>query len=522
MSKDQKNNVISLLQNHAINTPDRAAFMWEENKSVSYEEFSQRIASLANHLKKLGIKKSDRVLIFVPLSLELYLTMFAVQQIGAISVFLDSWARVDQLAMCVNISSPKAMISFKKAFEFCKNVAEIENITIKLSTDKMRVDDATCPIEPVELTDTALITFTTGSSDTPKGANRTHGFLLAQHIALKKVLPYKGSEIDLPTFPIFALNNLASGVTTLIPKIDLSAPSEKDGQVLSEQIVSNQIDCITLSPSLFIKLSNFCNGQDLQLPSLKRVVTGGAPISRENVEHFKRLAPNAKILVLYGSTEVEPIAHIEADEMLACMEKGMGVNVGPIAEGLDCKLIKITKDPVAIDHSGWENWALNKDEVGELIVSGAHVCEGYYNDEQAFVKAKIKEPNGKIWHRTGDVGFFDDQGYFWFVGRVHNGVYRDGKLLFPLKPELLMKKLKNVKQAAFIGRPHPTLGEESVAVISLAQTTKETTSFIQEVTSLLKQNEIPVDKVEIIDTIPMDPRHHSKVEYNALRELLRK
>ena len=498
-------NIISLLYEHARKSPKTLAFKGKDFE-ISYIELTHKISSISHHLKKLGIERGDRILIFIPLSLDLYSAMFAVQQIGAIAVFLDSWARKDQLKMCVGIAEPKAMISVRQALQ----IPEIQTIPAKIDIEELRtIDEADCPIQSVSSKETALITFTTGSSGIPKGANRTHAFLEAQHHALKKVIPYSGQELDLPVFPIFALNNLASGITTLLPEIDLAVPSNCDGEILTHQILSQNVDCTTLSPSLFIAVANYCDQNFLQLPSLKRVVTGGAPISRDNVEQFKKLAPNAKILVLYGSTEVEPIAHIEADEMLQAMESGEGVNVGPIAEGLNYKLIKITKEPIEIDD--WKSWIVSDAEIGELIVSGSHVCESYYNDETSFKRAKIREKNGKIWHRTGDVGFFD-QNYFWFVGRVHNAIYRKKRVLFPLKAELLMKKFPEVKQAAFL-----SMGEKTIAVISL-NTKKD--GLLREIKACLEMNGIPVDQIRTIDAIPMDPRHHSKVEYEALRKLL--
>lgn len=513
-------NVIYLLHQHASAHPDRAAFKWGKDGSISYREFTQKISSKADGLKKLGIKKGDRVLIFVPLSLELYLNMFAVQQIGAIAVFLDSWARRDQLGLCAEIAAPKAMISFERAFLSLQDVPELKKIPIKIVSHSSEGREE-CPIESVAQEDTALITFTTGSSGTPKGANRTHRFLAAQHDALRQVIPYLEKDTDLPTFPIFALNNLASGVSTVLPEIDLANPSHSDGEILAHQILQHQISCTTLSPSLFIKVANYCGEHGIKLPSLRRVVTGGAPISKDNVAQFKTIAPTAKILVLYGSTEVEPIAHIEADEMLADCEKGEGVNVGPIFHDLAYKFIRITKDPIILGQNGWTDWEVKEGEVGELIVSGPHVCEGYYNNEEAFYRAKIRDEQGKIWHRTGDLGSVDSRGNLWFVGRVHNAILRGGNYLFPVQAELLLKKIPFVQQAAFLGLEDPLLGERACAVVSLKSEAKDPSHLTEQIAQLLEKHQIPVDEIQFVENIPMDPRHHSKVEYESLRKQLR-
>lgn len=526
-----ENNVISLLRTHASEHPDRTAFKWGEREEISYKELEEKISKAAGGLKQLGLQKGDRVLIFLPLSLELYVSMFAVQQIGAIPVFLDSWARQDQLSLCAEIAAPKAMISLLQAFVGFGAISELAKIPLKVvvgsqqkgysaKLEDLAVKGERSDIEPVQEEDTALITFTTGSSGTPKGANRTHRFLKAQHHALKQVIPYLESDTDLPTFPIFALNNLASGTTTILPKIDLAGPSPNDGEILAAQILTHQISCSTLSPSLFVKVANFCFEKGIKLPSLRRVVTGGAPVSPGNVRQFKEIAPQAKILVLYGSTEVEPIAHIEADEMLAGSTKGDGVNVGPISEDLQYKFIRITKDSVQLTAEGWSEWEVKTGEVGELVVSGPHVCEGYYNNKEAFHRAKIRDGEGRIWHRTGDLGSIDEEGNLWFVGRVHNAIVRKGEFLFPVKTELLLKKLPFVKQAAFLGLADPVLGEKACVAVSLVEPQKELRAIEREIENLLQEHRIPVDEIQVVESIPMDPRHHSKVEYERLRRQL--
>src|SRR6185503_17258762 len=108
------------------------------------------------------------------------------------------------------------------------------------------------PIEAVASEQTALITFTTGSTGTPKGANRTHRFLSAQHQALRRIIPYEPGDLDLPAFPIFSLNNLASGVSTVVPAINLAAPSPSDSAALCNQIQHGRVTCATLSPSMFV------------------------------------------------------------------------------------------------------------------------------------------------------------------------------------------------------------------------------------------------------------------------------
>ena len=126
------------------------------------------------------------------------------------------------------------------------------------------------------------------------------------------------------------------------------------------------------------------------------------------VQCFKQAAPQSEILVLYGSTEAEPIAHIEAAEMPE-ERSNAGVCVGKVCEELDYRLLKIHRGDVHIVNDDWSSWAVPNGMPGELIVSGSHVCRNYYNNPEATRKTKIKESNGTVWHRTGDVGFIDEK-----------------------------------------------------------------------------------------------------------------
>jgi acyl-CoA synthetase (AMP-forming)/AMP-acid ligase II len=551
-----KNNVAAFLKGHLENFPGKNILTWvplEElakwnsdintplpTKSVKVAELDHLVGILAHEFSKCGIKFGDRVILFLPMSLPMYASMFALQKMGAIPTFLDSWARRDQMGASAVVANPVAMISAHRAFSYLDAVDEIKNIKIKIVAGE--VPDGihyTARLEEllngkiydqevaVEKEHTALITFTTGSSGTPKGADRSHRFLAAQHYALNRNLPYSGSDRDLPVFPIFSLNNLAAGVETIIPAIDVGAPNDRDAMVLYAQMKSAGVTCTTLSPSLFNHLANFCIDNNLKLDFLKRVVTGGAPVSYDDVKRMKSVATKAKILVLYGSTEVEPMAEIEATEMLAqempadpeLVEDG--VNVGHIDTGLKYRFIKINKDEIRINsESDWVNLLSPDGTPGELIVAGEHVCEKYFNNIDAFYKAKIKDEKGVIWHRTGDLGLLDAKKNLWIVGRVHNAIKRNDAWYFPVKAEIILKKFPFIHRAAFLGLPDQNLGEKVVAVFTTKENNNEIEAYKKEIKRILEKNKFIIDDIIHTKEIPMDPRHHSKVEYAILRNSL--
>ena len=278
--KDTRNNVASFLKRHLGNFPERKILTWvptEElkkwngdintpfnTKSVNVKELDFLVGVLTHEFRKLGISFGDRVILFLPMSLPMYASMFALQKMGAIPTFLDSWARRDQMGASAVVAAPIAMISAHKAFAYLDDVEEIKNIKIKIVAGpipddskysarlELLMDEKNYDQEiEVEQEDTALITFTTGSSGTPKGADRSHRFLAAQHYALNRNLPYERTDKDLPVFPIFSLNNLAAGVETIIPAIDVGNPAETDASVF---IQSNEVDRCYLYNTLSFSL----------------------------------------------------------------------------------------------------------------------------------------------------------------------------------------------------------------------------------------------------------------------------
>jgi acyl-CoA synthetase (AMP-forming)/AMP-acid ligase II len=536
------NNVIAFLETHRREIPDRVALQWVRSadawrrgpssalahETLTYGTLAERVEAAAAGLAKLGLVFGDRAFVFVPMSPELYVAMFAVQRLGAVAVFLDSWARRDQLGLCARQVEPKAFIGPEPAFALTKAVPELEVAPVRVvvgahagkysaELGALAASGGRIPVAPVEPEHTALVTFTTGSSGTPKGADRTHRFLAAQHRALDRCLPYAPGDVDLPVFPIFSLNNIAGGVTTVLPAVDLARPDASDGALLAAQIRATGATSCTLSPSLLRGVSAAAGRPGAELHGLRRVATGGAPVSLDDVAALEAAAPEAELHILYGSTEVEPIAHLVASEMPPGSEDAEGVCVGRLAEGLDAKLLRPERGPVVLGPRGWAEWEVGAGGFGELVVAGDHVCRDYYRSPEAFRAAKIVDAAGRVWHRTGDVCRFDAEGRLWVGGRVHNAISRAGETLLPVRPEFLMKRLAFVQDAAYLGLPDAKLGERAVAAFTL-KTAAAPADPAGEVRRSLAAAGVVCDQVVQVEAIPLDPRHHSKVEYARLRE----
>jgi acyl-CoA synthetase (AMP-forming)/AMP-acid ligase II len=530
---DIRNNVTEFLRDLVSQNPSRILLSWvnPETKQHSHLDAATlwtTIRKTAKGLENLGICKGDRLLVFLPMTPPLYIAMFALEHLGAVPVFLDGWARRSELGVSAEIALPKGVISFSQAFALMEQTEALSKLPVRIAygadvpgatrLELLMQTPEERETEPVAQEDSALITFTTGSSGRPKGADRTHRFLAAQHYALNRHLSYETEDADLPVFPIFSLNNIASGVRTVLPAINLAQPAETDAATLLAQFQDQSVTCATLSPWLFREMAAHCKRHGILLAGIRRLVTGGAPVSRDELRSMQEVAPNAEIFVLYGSTEVEPIAHISASELLSIPTHSesdpewvdAGVNVGRIDSGLQAKFLKI-EDASAEVQAG---------EVGELAVSGEHVCRSYFRDAEAVQRTKIIDESGNVWHRTGDLGYLDKTGCLWLVGRVHNAILHASGYQYPVRAEMVLRKLPFVEKAAFLGMPQSDGSEACWCVLQIKANAPDEKTCQSEVQRILSKNEIIYDRIAFVPQIPMDARHHSKVQYHELREML--
>ena len=541
-------NILQLMLPHVDAHPNANVLRWtpksapaEEGQAevalvqeqLTWRALLDRVEAASRGLSESGFERGDRALLFIPMSVDLYVAMFAVFRLGGVAVFLDAFARQTQLESCALLADPKAFFGSPEAHflrSFLPN--SLGKIPIQVvsggasdgAVSMEELEHGTAPIPPmveVEANETALVSFTTGSSGQPKGANRTHAFLRAQHKALAAELPWNAGACDMPAFPIFLLHNIACGLTTVIPAVNFTQPAKTDAPMALRQLLHGGIETASMSPALLEAVAKSAIEAGLQLP-IRRMITGGAPIGPDQVRVFVQAAPECELLILYGSTEAEPIAHIRGKEMLKWIDEEPGfaaqegVCVGHLSNQVDLKLLRLHRDPIVLKDEPLDSWASKAGDAGEVVVAGEHVCIDYYQNEAAFTENKISE-DGRIWHRTGDVGRFDEKGRLWLIGRVHNAIRRDGHLHFPVRPEQILRGIEGLTSAAYVGLPDEELGERACVAWTAEAEADISASQIRKP---LEEAGIPVDEIFYVERIPMDPRHNSKVNYSALREQL--
>lgn len=518
-------NLASLLLERALKHPQRPALV-DGARVISYGELARRVSAGAATLQEMGLTRGQVILVFQPVSIELYEFLLAAFHAGLRVMLADPSAGREFLALCCKRLSPDAFFGSRKAQCLRLSTTEMRAIRISIcsggwfpGTRAWRTDDAGGP--PVEVTneDAALVTFTSGSTGQPKAAVRSHGFLLAQHRALAKALEFEEGEVDLITLPVFVLANLASGLTSVLAATDLAKPGSPDVAAVAAQCEKFQVTRCAASPAFFEALLKAESG----MPHFEKLYTGGAPVFPDLLRRLQQALPAAHIHSVFGSTEAEPIAHFPADsaneETDSLTRRGAGLCSGIPVPEIELRIIA--------DHWGaplgpltemqFHALAVESGQAGEIVVSGDHVLRGYLGgigDEETKIHVE-----GRIWHRTGDAGWIDSSGRVWLLGRcaeklatfpAAHGLPRDAPR-YPFAIECALREIfPNIRMAAIDWEGQRTLAvgkrcgaEETEAINANAK-------------------DFGIARTIYLESLPLDRRHNAKIDYPALRVALRK
>jgi acyl-CoA synthetase (AMP-forming)/AMP-acid ligase II len=363
--------------------------------------------------------------------------------------------------------------------------------------------------------DMAAVLFTTGSTGPAKGAVYSHGNFDAQLRQIQTHLNMSSDEIDLSTFPLFALFYPALGVTSVLPDMDPTRPARVNPERIIEAIQNQGVTNMFASPALLNRVGRYGKQNGLKLPSLKRVISAGAPVSADIIERFSALLDDdAEIHTPYGATEAVPIISIKSKEILAetrtLTEKGYGICIGRPINNIDIRIIRIGDDPI-------ERWTddlmVPQGEIGEITVKGALVSRRYFENSDADALAKIKEGH-EIRHRMGDLGRLDQKGRLWFFGRKSHRVITAKETLFTIPCEAIFNNHPRVFRSALVG-VGPRQQQKPLIIIELEKTERHinTRKLEHELFEMATANELTknIENFLFHKAFPVDIRHNSKI-----------
>jgi acyl-CoA synthetase (AMP-forming)/AMP-acid ligase II len=548
-------NIGACLPEMAARDPERVAICQPDGRPrrgqvryrrITYRELDETSDLVARGLAALGIGRGVRAALMVPPGRHFFALAFGMAKAGVVPVIVDPGIGAAHLKRCLDEAEPEAFIGTPLA-QAARLALRWGRSTIRASITVGRPGLGPSlktvlaagraaggrALAETRAEDLAAILFTSGSTGVPKGVVYTQATFAAQVESLRRLAQVSPGEIDLPTFPPFALFDPALGMTTVVPLMDFTRPAEVDPARIVRAIIDEGVTNMFASPALLATVARWAIPRGVKLPSLKRVISAGAPVPARVVEAFSSLlGPAARMLMPYGATEALPVTIIAADEVLGearrRTEAGGGVCVGRPVEGMEVAIIPIEDRPIAV----WdERLRRPAGEPGEIAVRGAVVTRRYWNRPAATTLAKIQGPPGAqppgasveqpdLWHRMGDLGYLDQQGRLWFCGRKSQRVpLPDGGTLFTVACEGVFAAHPHVRRTALVGAAAAS-GLVPVLCVELEpegkrrprhQVTEELLALGARVACTA-----PIRTVLFHPRFPVDIRHNAKIGREAL------
>jgi acyl-CoA synthetase (AMP-forming)/AMP-acid ligase II len=501
-------------------------------RQVTFRQLDEDSNLIAQGLHERGAEPGTRLVLMVRPGIDFISLVFAMFKAGVVTVLIDPGMGRRNLVQCLQDVQPEGFIAIPIVHairtvlrrRFPKSRCHVTvgrrwfwGGTTLAALRRQPPAPGFQPV-PTRAADPAAIIFTTGSTGPPKGVLYEHGNFDRQVDELRDFYQIQPGEIDLPGFPLFGLFNCAMGVTTVVPDMDPTRPADVDPGNILEAARDWQVTQAFGSPALWNAVGQYCERNGEQIPTLRRVLSAGAPVPPHVLQRMKNaIAPDGDVHTPYGATESLPVASIAATEVLqetaARAARGAGTCVGRRFPGIQWRVIRIVDGPLAtID----EVETLPTGEIGELIVRGPVVTRRYVTREEANALHKIRDGNA-VWHRLGDVGYLDDQQRFWFCGRKAHRVLTEAGPMYPIPCEAIFNTHPAVYRSALVGIG-PAGQQRPVVVVEPWPERRPTgseqeTALVDELRRLAQSDPLisSVHEILIHQALPVDIRHNAKI-----------
>lgn len=447
--------IIKLLEDKVNKFPDKPAIIFKD-REISFLELRDTVFRIADTLKELGIKKQDKVAIYLPNLPEYIYSYLAVFCCGATAVPLDFMLTEEELISCIThseslvlIAKSKPQFLLSKIKEKCPNLKYIvichEKIEGFLSFEEL-IEKGRDNVPEVEIQDKdyAIIFYTSGTTGKPKGVLINYLQLSAPPKAMTFFVDLNERDISLCALPfshlgglIYIQNCIWYGLTVVL--MEHFIPLE-----FLKYIQNYRVTCFWIVPSMYYAILALKEFESFDLSSLRWMVTFGASSSPEALRRFHQYCPGAHLLNGWGLTETN------APTTVTPLGSNKIESVGRPAPWIEVKIFNDNDKELPIG------------QVGEIVVRSWVVTDGYYKNPEATAEA-IR--NG--WFYTGDLGRFDNEGFLYIVGRIKEMIKVAGEIVFEPEVEQAIHKHQDIAEVAVIGVPDKLRGEVPKAFVVL-------------------------------------------------------
>jgi olefin beta-lactone synthetase len=498
---------------------------------TSFAELERLVEALAGGLRQAGVRPGHRVALLIPPGLDLTATVYACWRAGAGIVVADAGLGWRRMADALRSADPDYLIGIPPAVAAAavfklpgirlvsgelprqaRRMLGVQHSVRELAASGNRRSDNThrahLDTSGAQANEAAVL-FTSGATGPPKGVVYRHHQLLAQLDLLRTLCDVTPSDRLVAAFAPFALYGPALGIGAAVPQMDVTKPGTLTAARLAEAAETIEATLIFASPAALRNVvataGELATEQSSVLGRIRLVLSAGAPVAVPLLRRLQRVLPNAELHTPYGMTEALPLTDISLPELEEA-GPGNGVCVGQPLPG-----VRIGISPLDPLGKAPQPPTDQVEITGEICVSAAHVKDRY-DRLWATERASSRDPG---WHRSGDVGHLDAAGRLWVEGRLVHVITTAGGPLTPVGVEQRIEAGAPVTGAAFVGVGPPGT-QQGVAVVvpkvagSVGLAERELARVVRVAA------EIPLAAVLVVNTLPVDIRHASKIDRQRL------
>jgi long-chain acyl-CoA synthetase len=490
-----------ILAESAHRHADRTAVV-QGDTAVDYATLWRQARCYAAALREQGVKPGDRVALLAPNVLDFPRAYFAILALGAVVVPVHLLGTADETAYVLADSGASLLVTFDaERGDAAGRLAGVPVTTLAELAGRASTVDPVDSYASTAPEDPAVIFYTSGTTGEPKGAVLTHlNLVMNATVSAFDSHDHGQDDVVLGCLPLFhtygqtvAMNASFRTGSTLI----LQPRFTGDGAI--ELMRRHGVTIMLGVPTMYVAMLQAAGGYDpADLPSPRYCVSGGASLPVAVLEAFNERF-HTTIYEGYGLSETSPSATVN--------QPRFGTRAGTVGHpqwGVEVRVARAEVDD-RIELVG-------TDELGEIVIRGHNVFAGYHNRPEATAEALVDG-----WFRSGDLGRIDADGFIWIVDRKKDLIIRGGFNVYPREIEEILVRHPAVQQAAVIGVPDPTYGEEICAVLVLdpdadPPSTEDIVGWSRE---HLGRHKYP-RRVEIVDQLPLGP------SFKVLKRELRK
>lgn len=488
-------------------------------RTITWKQLAATVRDVSAGLTAVGVRSGDRVGLLVPPGADLTAVLYATWRAGAVPVIADAGLGLPGLRRALRGANVQHVIGIARGLSAAKGmglggtyisvggfapglrrVLGVDYTVVELAQIGRQLPTSSTPA----LTAEAAVLFTSGATGPAKGVVYRHAQLEAQRDLVRSTFSIEPKDRLVAAFAPFALFGPALGIASVVPDMDVTKPGTLTSRALADAVAAIDATLVFAAPAALRNIvrtaSTLDQAQRERCERVRLLLSAGAPVPRATLRAAANLLGGCEAHTPYGMTEALPISDVTLDE-LEVGGRGNGVLVGHPVTG-----VQVAVSP--LDASGAASGPLtdSADVSGEICVRGPHVMDHY--DQLWATQRSSARDHG--WHRTGDIGHLDLDGRLWVEGRIAHVITTPVGVVTPVGPEQRLERLDAVHLAAVVGVGPP--GRQVVVAVVEAPMQREGVATIELTDSLRLAAGIDFAAALVVDELPVDLRHNSKID----------